>query len=234
MSLEGKTIMVTGANRGIGAALVEEALGRGARRVYAGVRQPMTHHDARVVPLTLDVTDASQAREAAKSAAPLDLLINNAGVGLYDDLMDRAALHDHLKVNLFGTFDVTQALLPALIRSQGAVVNVLSIAALAALPILPGYSVSKAAAFSLSQSLRALLSGKGVSVHVVLSGPVDTDMSRDLQIPKATPSSVAAAILDGVDRGEDEIFPDPMSQSIAEAWRAGSVKAMEREFAAFV
>jgi NAD(P)-dependent dehydrogenase (short-subunit alcohol dehydrogenase family) len=235
MAIAGKTVMVTGANRGIGAALVEEALHRGASRVYAGVRQPLTHPDARVVPITLDVTNRDQAVAAAKTVGgSLDVLVNNAGVALSDDLTDRDALQQHLAVNLFGTFDVTQAFLPSLIRSQGALVNVLSIAALAALPILPAYSVSKGATFSLSQSLRALLAGQGVTVHVVLSGPVDTDMSRDLDIPKAPPASVAAAIFDGVENGEEEIFPDPMSQSMAEAWRNGSVKAMERQFASFV
>jgi short-subunit dehydrogenase len=129
---------------------------------------------------------------------------------------------------------VTQAFLPKLVQSRGAVVNVLSMTALAAFPVIPAYSVSKAAAFSLSQSLRALLAGQGVRVHAVLSGPVDTDMSRDLDVPKASAESVARAILDGVDRGEEEIFPDPMSASIADDWRNGMLKAIERENAAFV
>jgi short-subunit dehydrogenase len=106
-------------------------------------------------------------------------------------------------------------------------VNVLSVTALAALPIIPAYSISKAAAFSLSQSLRALLAGQGVGVHVVLPGPVDTDMSRALDIPKASPESVARAIFDGMEQGEDEIFPDSMSASLAESWYGGAVKAMK-------
>ncbi len=214
--------------------LVEEALNRGAERVYAGVRQPMAHPDNRVVPVILDVTKIKQVLAAAAVIESLDVLVNNAGVGVYDDLTDRDALHRHLEVNLFGTYDVTQSLLPPLVRSRGAVVNVLSIAALAALPILPAYSISKGAAFSLSQSLRALLASKGVTVHAVLSGPVDTDMTSELHIPKASPNSVATAIFDGVDNGDEEIFPDAMSRSIEEAWRSGSVKAMEHEFAAFV
>ncbi len=104
----------------------------------------------------------------------------------------------------------------------------LSIAALAALAALPASSMSKSAAFSLSQSLRALFAGKGVSVHAMLTGPVDTDMTRDL--PKASPASVASAIFDGVDHGEKEIFPDRMAQT----WRSGSVTARERQNAAFV
>jgi NAD(P)-dependent dehydrogenase (short-subunit alcohol dehydrogenase family) len=96
------------------------------------------------------------------------------------------------------------------------------------------YSISKAAAFSLSQSLRALLAKRGVSVHIVLPGPIDTDMTRNLEIPKASPESAARAILDGMERGDEEIFPDPMSGTIAEGWRSSAVKALERQFAAYV
>lgn len=174
MAIAGKTILVTGANRGIGQALVEEALSRGAARVYAGTRQPLRHVRR-----------------------------------------DRG-------------------LLPQLSRSRGDIVNVLSILAWAALPIIPSYSISKAAAFSLSQSQRALLAGRGVRVHAVMTGPTDTDMNRGLDIPKASRESVARAILDGVENGEDEIFPDPQSQSLAESWRSGASKALELEQAPFV
>jgi NAD(P)-dependent dehydrogenase (short-subunit alcohol dehydrogenase family) len=153
-------------------------------------------------------------------------------VFLYDDLSDRAALQQHLAVNLFGTWGVTQAFLPLLVRSRGAIVNNVSIMALAPLPLTPAYSISKAAAFSLTQSLRALLAGRGVRVHAVLTGPVDTDMTRDLEIPKSSPESVASAILDGVERGEEDIFPDPMSQTMAEGWRSGAAKTLERQNAA--
>lgn len=121
-----------------------------------------------------------------------------------------------------------------LARGRGAIVNTLSVAAFAAVPVLPAYSISKAAAFSLSQSMRALLAAQGVSVHAVLAGPVDTDMSRDLQIPKASPESVARAIFDGLERGEEDIFPDPMSQTMADAWRSGAAKALERDNAALL
>src|SRR4030081_138597 len=234
MTLAGRTVLVTGANRGIGQALVEEALRRGAKQVFAGTRQPLSHPDKRVTPLTLDVTNAAQTQAAVERVESLDILINNAGLGLYDDLSDRAALERHLAVNLFGTYGVTQAFLPLLTRSQGAIVNVLSVTALAALPIIPAYSISKAAAFSLSQSLRALLAGRGVRVHVALPGPVDTAMIRDWDTPKSAPEAVAGAILDGVEAGEEEIFPDPLSASLAEGWRAGAVKALERQFAEFV
>jgi NAD(P)-dependent dehydrogenase (short-subunit alcohol dehydrogenase family) len=234
MSIADRAILVTGANRGLGQALVEEALRRGAKRVYAGTRQPLTHPDGRVTPLTLDVTDAAQIQAAGESVESLDILVNNAGVAMYDDLSDRALLEQHLAVNLFGTYGVTQAFLPLLTRSRGAIVNVLSNTALAALPLIPAYSISKAAAFSLSQSLRALLAGRGVKVHAVLAGLVDTDMSRGLDAPKAPPESVARAIFDGVENGEDEIFPDPMSEWMADSWRSGAAKALERQYAALV
>jgi NAD(P)-dependent dehydrogenase (short-subunit alcohol dehydrogenase family) len=233
MNIENKTVLITGAYRGIGQALVEEALRRGAKRVYAGTRQALTHSDGRVTPLTLDVTDARQIQEAVERVESLDILINNAGMALYDDLTDRAALEQSLAVNLYGPYGVTQAFLPLLTRSRGAIVNVLSLSAIAAVPFSPAYSISKAAAFSLAQSLRALLDRQGLSVHVVLPGPVDTDMSRSLDIPKASPESVARAIFDGVEKGEKEIFPDPMSESMAEGWRNGAVKALQRQFAAF-
>ena len=234
MTFAAKTVLVTGANRGIGQALVEEALARGARRVYAGMRQPVAHPDPRVMPLRLDVTDAAQIQEAAGQVGSLDILINNAGLALYDDLSDRAALERSLAVNLFGTYGVTNAFLPMLTRSRGAIVNNLSLMALAPLPLTPAYALSKAAAFSLTQSLRALLAGRGVRVHAVLTGPTDTDMTRGFDIPKASPQSVARAIVDAVENGEEDIFPDPMSASVADSWRGGAVKALEREQAAFV
>jgi NAD(P)-dependent dehydrogenase (short-subunit alcohol dehydrogenase family) len=225
---------VTGANRGIGQALVEEALRRGAKRVYAGTRRPLAHPDARVTPLTLDVTDAAQIQAAVESVASLDVLVNNAGVGLYADLSDRAALEQHLAVNLFGSYDMTQAFLPLLTHSRGTIVNVLSLAALAAVPFDPTYSISKAAAFSLTQSLRTALAGRGVAVHAVLAGPVDTDMGPRTDIPKASVESVARAILDGVENGDEEIFPDPLSGAMAEGWRNSASKALERQMAALV
>jgi NAD(P)-dependent dehydrogenase (short-subunit alcohol dehydrogenase family) len=229
-----KTVLVTGANRGLGRALVDEALTRGAKRVYAASRQQMAVPAERVTPLILDVTDRAQIHEAVARVESLDILINNAGVSLPDDLSDRAAFEQHLAVNLYGTLDVTQAFLPLLTRHDGAIVNVISLGAVAAVPVLPAYSVSKAAALSVTQSLRALLAGRGVSVYAVMPGPIDTDMVRNLDIPKTPPEDVARATLEGVERGEQEIFPDPMSQSLADGWRAGVSKELERQNAAMV
>lgn len=233
MNIKNKTILITGANRGIGRALLEEALKRGAQRVYACTRQPVAHSDERVTPLTLDVTNEAQIQRAAGSIESLDILVNNAGVDLHDDLSDRAGIDRHLAVNLFGTHGVTQAFLPLLARSQGAIVNVLSLGALASVPFSPAYAISKAAAFSMTQALRALWAGRGVKVHAVFPGPVDTDLTRSLDIPKASAESVAGAILDGMERAEEDIFPDPMSGNIADGWRSGVTKALERQFAAY-
>jgi NAD(P)-dependent dehydrogenase (short-subunit alcohol dehydrogenase family) len=234
MTITDKTVLVTGANRGIGQALVAEALTRGAKRVYAATRQPVTHSDSRVTPVTLDVTNAAQIQGAVDEIESLDILVNNAGLALYDDLSDPSVLERHLAVNLFGTYNVTQAFLSLLAGSEGAIVNNLSMNALAPLPLIPSYSISKAAAFNLTQSLRVLLAAHGVRVHAVLTGPVDTDMTRGLDIPKAAPESVARAIFDGVEQGQEEIFPDAMSQSLAQSWRSGAAKALERQYAALL
>ena len=234
MNIENKAILITGANRGIGRALVAEALRRGAKKVYAGTRGALQVTDERVTPVTLDVTNASQIQQAVEKIGMLDVLINNAGIAIYDDLTSFEVIEKHLAVNLLGLLRVTHAFLPALKRSQGAIVNNLSMVGLAALPVIPSYSISKAAAFNMTQSLRALLAGQGVSVHAVVLGPVDTDMNRGFEIPKASPESAASGIFDGLENGEDEIFPDPASLSIADGWRTGALKALERQFSAFV
>ena len=234
MNIDHKTVLIRGANRGIGKALVDEALRRGAKKVYAGMRSPVQHPDNRVTPLTLDVTNGSQIQRAAGAVDTLDVLINNAGIAIYDDLSSLEVLEQTFAVNFFGLLRVTSAFLPLLKRSKGAILNNVSLAGLASLPVIPSYSISKAAAFNVTQSLRALLASQGVAVHAAILGPIDTNMSRGLDIPKASPESAAQGIFDGLQRGEDEIFPDPASQSIADAWRAGVAKALERQFAAFI
>jgi NAD(P)-dependent dehydrogenase (short-subunit alcohol dehydrogenase family) len=233
-SINGKTVLVTGANRGIGEALVTEALRNGAARVYAGARSPYTHPDPRVTVLPLDITDEEQVRAAAAQIGSLDVLVNNAGVFDFDDLSDSGALERHLAVNLFGTYRVIQAFLPQLAENAGTIVNNTSIAALAPIPVTPAYSLSKAALFSLTQSLRMLLAGRGVRVHAALTGPVDTEMVSMLDIPKASPESVAQSIFAAVDRGEQDIFPDPMSAALADGWQAGPAKALELQNAAML
>jgi NAD(P)-dependent dehydrogenase (short-subunit alcohol dehydrogenase family) len=234
MNFEQKTVLITGANRGIGRALVDEALERGAGQVYAATRVPFQHPDPRVSSLSLDVKDVPQIQRASEQVRRLDVLINNAGLQIYEDLGNSDLIQQILDVNLFGMLNVTRAFLPLLVRSRGAVVNNLSLVALASLPAIPGYSLSKAAAASMTQSLRANLASQGVSVHGVFIGPTDTDMNRDFDIPKVSTAVTARGIFDGLQKGEDDIFPDPMAQQFAEGWRKGVAKGMERQFAAII
>jgi NAD(P)-dependent dehydrogenase (short-subunit alcohol dehydrogenase family) len=233
--ITGSTALVTGASRGLGHALVEEALARGAARVYAGTRRPLpSHDDSRVTHLLLDVTRPDQVQAASAAVGHLDILINNAGVGTLDDLGDEEALNAHLAVNLYGPFRVTRAFTPQLTAARGAVVNVSSIAAIAALPVMAAYSLSKAAAWSLTQSQRALLAARGVTVQAALAGPIDTDIIRDLPIPKSAPAGVARAIFDGISRRQEEIFPDPLSAPVAAGWTDSVIKSLERDNAQYV
>ena len=234
MQIAEKTVLITGANRGVGEALVKEALNRGAKRVFAGTRGALTNTNPRVTPLTLDVTNTSEIQRAVGQVADLDVLINNAGIGFADDLSDLEVIQKHLNVNLLGLLKVTQAFLPLLTRSKGAIVNILSVTSVAPFPVIPGYSISKAAALSLTQSLRALLTRQGVSVHGVILGSVDTDMTRGYDIQKVSPESAAVGIFDGVEEGEEDIFPDPTSRTLADGWRDGIAKAFERRINAVV
>jgi NAD(P)-dependent dehydrogenase (short-subunit alcohol dehydrogenase family) len=230
MIIAGTAVLVTGANRGIGKALLEEALKRGAKRVYAGTRRPLSHPDERVVPVTLDVTNAAHIRAAAEQIGSLDILINNAGIVAYDDLTDPTVLEAMLAVNFYGVRDLTQALLPKLIESRGAIVNNVSVNAFAAFPLVASYSVSKAAVFNLTQSQRTILAPRGVRVHAILTGTSDTDMTADFDAEKAPPALVAHGVFDGIEKDEEEIFPDPMSAALANGWRNGPGKALERAY----
>jgi NAD(P)-dependent dehydrogenase (short-subunit alcohol dehydrogenase family) len=234
MQIAEKTVLITGANRGVGEALVKEALNRGAKRVFAGTRGALPNTHPRVTAVTLDVTNASHIQQAVGQVADLDILINNAGIGTFDDLTDLDVIQKHLDVNLLGLIRVTQAFLPLLARSNGAIANILSVTSVAPFPVIPGYSMSKAAALNLTQSLRALLKRQGVGVHGVILGSVDTDMTRGYDIQKVSPESAAAGIFDGLEKGEEDIFPDPTSRTLADGWRAGVTKALERRINAVV
>lgn len=203
-------------------------------RVYAGTRGTFTHRDKRVIRLELDVTNPEQVREASRTVTTLDVLVNNAGIALYDDLSDLSVMERHLAVNLFGPYNVTKAFLPHLIRSKGVIINNISLNALAPLPVMPSYAISKAAAYSMTQSMRAHLAGRGVKVYAALTGPTDTDMTRGLNIPKNTPANTARGIFDGVERGEEEVFPDPLSATVADRWRSSPAKDLESQLASFV
>ncbi len=235
MNIRNSVALVTGANRGIGAALVAALLEAGAAKVYAAARDPgaVAVSDPRVVALALDVTDAASVRRAAIDASDVSLVINNAGVLEGGSALDTGldSLDRQFAVNVGGPLAVTQAFAPALKASRGAVVNVLSVVGLAPMPGLAVYSASKAAAASLTAARRATLAVDGVSVHGVFPGPVDTDMAAGITLPKTAPAAVAAAILAGVEAGDEDIFPDAMAATVGPAWLADP-KAIERQFAA--
>lgn len=237
--IEGKVALVTGANRGIGRELVNELLARHAARVYAGVRDPDSIDDlarrsgGRVVPIRLDVTSDSDVKASVHAARGVDLVINNAGVLDFGSVLEapESAFARNMDVNFYGLLRVTRAFAPALEgRPDARVVNILTLVALASMPGIGVYNASKAAAWSLTQSIRAELGKRGVAVHNVFPAGVDTDMLKGVDTTKARPDDVARAILDGVANGEEDIFPDPVSSSVYAAWKSDH-KAVERQFA---
>lgn len=235
--IEGAVALVTGANRGIGRALTQALLTRGVRKVYATARDPGALRDLsdeRVVVVRLDVTDVEQVRAAARAASDVELVFNNAGVALATGIADSTVLEQarrEMEVNYFGPLQLVHHLAPTLARNGGgAVVNVGSAAGLTSVPFFPTYSASKAALHSLTQAARFLLAAQGTSVFGVYAGPVDTDMARDLALPKAAPRDVALAILDGVEAGQEDIFPDPYAADFGRQFGT-SPKASERQMA---
>lgn len=238
--IDGTVALVTGANRGIGRALTEALLARGARKVYAAARQLEALgdlSDPRAVPLRLDVTDPVQIRSAGAAAPDVELVFNNAGVavpGGIAESVDLESARHQMEVNYFGPLQLLQRLAPSLARNGGgAVVYVGSLAGLTSIPFVPTYSASKAALHSLTQAARMLLGAQGTSVHGVYPGPVDTDMSRGIDMPKASARDVAHAILDGIEEGTEDIYPDPYAAEFGRMFEA-SPKAAERQFAAFL
>jgi short-subunit dehydrogenase len=241
--IEGTTALVTGANRGIGRAITEALLERGASRVYATARDPQKLADLserygdRVVPLELDVTDAERVHEVASEAGDVQVVVNNAGVALGQDLFGESIVdqaRQEMEVNYFAPLELLTRFAPALIRNGGgALVNVSSVGGLTNFPFYPTYSASKAAVHSLTQGARMLLAGQGLSVVGVYPGPVDTDMAAGIDMDKTSPADVANAILDGVESGNEDIFPDPFAVDFIALYE-DSPKASERQIAAMV
>ncbi len=224
MNLNNKTVLVTGANRGIGYALVKALLGRGVNKIYAASRTTSKlpdFGDDRIVPVQLDINDAAQIENAAKVAGDIDLLINNAGVAAFTSLLTgpRELLERDMQTNYFGTLDMVRAFVPVLEEKHGAaIVNIVTIAAFANFPMLGGYSASKAALYSLSQGIRIELASKGISVHTVNPGPIDTDLARDFPADKASPEDTAENILNGIESNEPDIFPDAFGRQLFDVW----------------
>lgn len=219
MDLTGKTALVTGANRGLGARLVDELLAVGVDKVYATARDtsriaPEVVGDPRVHALDLDVTDPDSVTRAAETAHDVHVLVNNAGVLSFGSALDGDldGFERDLATNYFGALRVTRAFVPALAaHAPSAVVNILTLIALAPVTPMAGYSASKAAAHSLTQALRAELRPRGIGVLGAYPGGIDTDMLAGVEADKADPVVVAHRVVAALRSGENVVFPDDTS-----------------------
>lgn len=238
MKIEGKSVLVTGANRGLGKSFVEALLARGAALIHASGRdleslETVSALDRdRIRPVALDVTDAVGIGELATDTRKLDILINNAGVDCPVPIVggdDMAALRRAMEVNYFGVLTLSRAFAPVLARSQSsAIINVGSMAGFIHVAGNTGYSAAKAAQLMLSQGLRGELAGQGTRVLQVLPGFIDTDMGARFSMPKASPQSIAAAVLDALERGEDLVLPDAFARMSYDAFVDGPDAVMRR------
>jgi NAD(P)-dependent dehydrogenase (short-subunit alcohol dehydrogenase family) len=231
-------VVITGANRGIGKALVEAYLKRGVKKIYAAARQPATLADLvaldqqKVVALEVDVTKPATLAAAATVAHDANVLINNAGVLSFANILDASeeSLRQDMEVNYFGLIAMTKAFVPVLEQNGGgSVANLLSVVSLASMPAIAGYNASKAAAFSITQAMRADLAARKIHVLGVFPGPIDTDMAKDLPMEKTPPAIVANEIIDGIAARAEDVFPDPMSKQVAALWRSNP-KGLEKQF----
>jgi NAD(P)-dependent dehydrogenase (short-subunit alcohol dehydrogenase family) len=234
MELSGTTALITGANRGIGAAIAEALVSAGAARVYAAMRNPApVLRESKIVPIRLDVTEPGLIAEAAARCGDVQVLVNNAGIYAGQPLIgavDREAADREMRVNYFGTLGMSRAFAPILARNGGgAIVNVLSILGRVSAPRAGSYSASKAAGFSLTQAVRAELASQGTLVIGVMPGFVDTDMARQITAPKLAPETVALSIMDALREGREDVYPGSAAD-IAAGLQADP-KSVERQFA---
>ena len=215
-SLQGKTVLVTGANRGMGRHYVTQLLDRGVAKVYAAARDPrqIDVTDPRVVAVPLDVTDRQSVAAAASLATDVGVLINNAGIIRGASVLepDASKLREELETNLFGPLALAAAFADQIAGNGGAIVNVASV--LAWLPVGASYGVSKAAMWNATDSMRLELAPRGVQVVGVYVGLVDTDMASFSESPKSDPADVVRQVLDGIEAGADEVLADEMTRSV--------------------
>ncbi len=234
-SVEGKTALVSGSNRGIGKAVLKELIAQGVAKVYAGSRDVenladlQSEYGEKIVPVQLDVTDAKSIAAAAEKIGAVDILINNAGVlvpGGATGANSAESLQENLNTNLFGTINVTNSLLDGFVnQGHGAIVNISSVAGLAHVPMVGSYSVSKAAVHNFTQGLRAELMASNISVIGVYPGPIDTDMMAGADLDKESPENVASIIVNGIENGIEDLFPDPVSEEVEKILKESTKQA---------
>lgn len=242
-ALAGKAALVTGANRGIGAALVDALAAAGVKKIYAAARditslEPLAQrHPDLVEPVLLDVTNPGHIAALAEKIPALDILINNAGIASGCNLTSSNTLETarrEMETNFFGPLQLTPALLPQLRQSkQAAIVNVASIVSFSNFPNVAPYSISKAAVHSYTQGLRAELAADGIQVMGVYPGPVDTGMTAEWDMVKASPAQIASNILEALGKGEAYVFPDDFSTQMYAQFRQDPL-AFEKTLAGIV
>jgi len=247
MKIKDSVAFVTGSNRGIGKSYIAALLKGGAKKVYAGMRDVgefsaiaaewPEEHRGKVEPINLDITNEGHIRSALTKAGDVTLLINNAGIANFTGLISADNLdsaRQEMEVNYFGTLRVTRAFAPILKKNGGgALVNVLTVASLGCFPVLGSYSASKAALHSLTQGVRAELAAQGTQVFGVYPGPIETDMAKDFDMEKSSPDLIAEGTLSAIEKGEEDIFIDPMAVQFRKDYFADA-KAQEKELAAFL
>lgn len=223
MQLDNATLLITGANRGIGLAFAREALARGARKVYAAARDPASITLPGVEAIRLDVTKPDEVAAAAQRCGDVTLLVNNAGVAIFGGILDSSieAVRAQFETNYLGPLLLSRAFAPVLkANGGGAILNVLSVASWISSPGLAVYGSSKSAAWSLTNGLRHELRGQGTQVLGLHMGFVDTDLTRGIELPKSTPESIVRQAYDALESGAEEVLGDDFTRQVKQGLSA--------------
>jgi NAD(P)-dependent dehydrogenase (short-subunit alcohol dehydrogenase family) len=237
MNIKDSVALITGANRGLGKALVQELIKAGARKIYVLTRDSsklsIDSGKTEIVPLQYDVSHLASLQKIALQASDVNLLINNAGVLSTGDILDVSidSIKHNFDTNFYGALALARVLVPVIkANAGGSIVNILTLLSLASMPAFSAYNASKAAAWSMTLSLRASLTETNIDVHSVFPGAVNTDMLDGIDIPKTSPVEVAQAIVKGINEGKEDIFPDSMSKDVYDLWSKNH-KIIEKQFA---
>ena len=218
MKLDNATVLVTGANRGLGQEFAHQALARGASKVYAGARDPASVRLAGVTPVRLDVTDPAQVAQAVADCGDVTLVVNNAGIASFGGVLEEdsiAALQRMMETNVYGMLRVSQAFAPVLAANRGgAFLNVLSVASWISTPGLAAYAATKSAAWSVNNGLRIALKEQGTQVLGLHVGFIDTDLTRGIDLPKLAPAEVVSRAYAALEEGSSEVLIDELSQNV--------------------